>query len=60
MDRVKVNDNTEEAASCVSSLPNSGCHSVTAVEGKEDDLWGLKPQTSSTKLTEISQQALTR
>lgn len=54
MDRVRVNDSTEEAASCVSSFPNSGCHSITAVQGKEDDLWGLKPQTSSTRLREIS------
>lgn len=25
------------------------------VQGKEDDLWGLKPQASSTRLTDISQ-----
>lgn len=60
MDKVRVNDSTDEAASCVSSFPNSECHSTTAVEGKEDDLWGIIPQTSSAKLTEISEQTLTR
>lgn len=58
MDRVRVNDSTEETASCVYSFPNSGYHGVTAVEGKEDDLWGLKPQTSTSRIIETSQQTL--
>lgn len=60
MDRVRVNDSTEETASCVYSFLNSGYHDITAVEGKEDDLWGLKPQTTTSRLTEISQQTLKR
>lgn len=60
MHKVRVNDSTDKAASCVSSFPNSGCQSTTAVEGKEDDLRGIKSQTSSAKHTEISEQTLTR
>lgn len=56
MGRVRVNDSTEETASCVCSFPNSTYHGITAVEGKEDNLWGLKPQTSTSRLIELSQQ----
>jgi len=54
MDRARVNDSTEETDSCVFSSPNNGCQSVTAVKGKEDNLSGLKPQTSPTEFIRIS------